>query len=322
MTNVDDAIRKQREEEQKAADLKAAFTFAAQLTSGLDPVAVQVAGKYGYLAGFLNHPEIGPLLRQAATSGWTKETLQGALFKTQWWQANAAGWREFDVLLTSDYMEANRRIHHKAVELATLASQEGVAVDWKQLTDLAELTLRMPMMSEAEMRQHLFAGARWSGATPQGRMGAAMYAMKGRAAEYLVPMADNTTFEWAKKIAQGLITPEAVEVFLRDTAKSRWSQFSDQIDRGLSVRQIVDPYIQQTANLLEVAPETIDITNPKYMAMIEQKDADTGQASAMSLTDAATYIRRTEEYGNTQQARAGAAAFGENLLRTMGEVKV
>ena len=48
---------------------------------------------YGYLAGFINHPDIGPILKQAAAEDWDEARLYGAVSATEWWRNTSAAQR-------------------------------------------------------------------------------------------------------------------------------------------------------------------------------------------------------------------------------------
>jgi hypothetical protein len=290
--------------------------------AGLDPVIAKVMANYGYLAGYLEHPEIGPLLREAATQGWSKEILQGRLYQTAWWKSTASARREMDTLAQTDPAEYNQRLNGKVQELSIIAQRGGAAFStYKELRDLALKVLSDPTITPDVLNSMVFAHASFTGRPVGGQMGSTMDSIKKRADEYLVPMSDATAFGWSKRIQQGLETVEGVDTYLRTQAKSRFSHLAEELDRGATTKELFDPYIQQTAQLLEVAPATINLQDPMFMNMISTKDADTGKVRAMTLSEAGEYVRRSDAYDQTQQATNKVAQFTENMAGMFGKVK-
>lgn len=286
----------------------------------LDAIALdEVKRQYGYLAAYLDHPEVGPILRQAGSGGWTQERLQAELHKTAWWQNTSASQREWDLLWRTDPQEAKRRQEGRAAELRSISGQLGLSYSESEIWYMAGMSLSLNS-SQEEMRQGLFAQLQYQpGQAARGTTGVTMAQVKARASDYGLPMSDQAAFDWAKRVGAGLETNEGVEAYLREQAKGRYSWLAADIDRGATVRQIMDPIIQQTAQLLEVDPHTIDLTDSRFSAMIDHVDASNTRR-AMTLAEAATYARSREEWQNTENARQAAANAAESLLRTFGKV--
>lgn len=309
-------------EEQWYAAVKA-NEDAKAAAAGLDPTTMRVMQNYGYLAGYLGHPEIGPLLREAATKGWSKEILQGKLFQTSWWQNQSAGARELDVLSKTDPAEFRSKVHNKAMEIQQMATAGGAAFEsWDEVLRIAQQVLSDPSMTPQTMQYMVFAHAHYrKGDTFEGTLGTGMDSIKARASEYMVPISDSAAFEWAKKIAQGTVTQDAAEQYLKNQAKSRFGHLAEDIDRGFTIKQLFDPFIQQTAQLLEISPDQVDLMDPKWMSMIDVKDKETGKRRQMTLAEAGEFVRSSAAYDETQGATNRAAQFAENIAQQFGKVK-
>lgn len=274
--------------------------------------------KYGYLAGFIKHPEIGPLLQQAATNGWTAETLQGELYKTDWWTKTGAVARQFALLESSDPAEAQRQIDHQYKNLRLLASQQGFTLPEAAIRKVARASLVLGF-DENLTREALFASVQWKPtAQPTGLAGQQSAAIKARAAAYGVAVGDEYVFGLAKRLATGSITEDTVEVELRNKAKAKFGYLADDIDRGSTVKDILDSHIQQYANLMEVSPATVKFDDPSFRKFYEGV-GEKGRR-LMTLEESAQAVRSTEEWGNTKQAKTSASEFSESLLRTFGKV--
>lgn len=281
----------------------------------------EIKRQYGYLAAYLDHPEIGPLLRNAAGGGWTQERLQAELYRTQFWQKTSTAAREWDLLTRTDPAETGRRIDTLAAQLQTMVAQQGLSgqlsndtVKWMAGVFLSQ------GLTEQEMQKQLLAQVHYEpGATPIGQAGMTMNQVKSRASDFGLPMSDESAFNWAKQVAMGQLNPDAVDVYLRDQAKSRYSWLAPDLDRGATIKQLFDPMIQQTSQLLEISPTQIDLTDPKYASMIDHVDSS-GQRRSMTTAEAATYVRSTPEWQTTDNATKAASAAAESILRTFGKV--
>lgn len=285
----------------------------------------EVKRQFGALAVYLDHPEIGNLLRRAASEGWTREQLQLELNKTEWWKNTTASQREWDMLQRSDPAEAAKRVADLVSRLKAIADQQGFGDRYsdEQFRQFASFFLYNGV-PEADMGKAMFANLQYdptkgSGGTPGGQAGTSMSAIKARAAEFGLQISDEAAFNWAKQIASGQATLDAVDVYFRNQAKSRYSWLAPDIDRGATIKQLFDPIIQQTAQLLEISPEMIDLTDPRFSRMIDYVDSN-GTRRSMTAAEAAEYIRSTDAWLQTSNAKQGSAGLGEEIIKTFGKV--
>lgn len=144
--------------------------------------------------------------------------------------------------------------------------------------------------------------------------------VKRAADDYFVPMADVTAREWSKKVLSGEIPEEAFNSYLREQAKSIMPPLAGAIDRGITPSVYADPYRQVAAQTLEINPNEINFTDPRWQRALMQVDKD-GNRTSMSLADWQTTLRSDPAYGfdNTQQARREAAMFAVKLQETFGK---
>lgn len=281
----------------------------------------EVKRQFGYLAVYLDHPEIGPILRQAADSGWTQERLQAALFNTNFWKTTSQSQREWNMLRTSDPAEANRRLQGMQAQLRNLVDQQGFGdrFDDAALSQMSEIFLSQNM-SQEEMQRALFAHIPYiQGRTPVGTAGLTMQQVKTRAGEYGLPMSDQAAYDWATRIASGAATQDAVDVYLREQAKSRYSWLAEDLDRGATVRGLFDPMIQTASQLLEIDPSRIDLTDPRFSQLIDHTD-ENGVRRSMTLAEAGQAVRSMSEWQTTDNAKQAASQAADSILKSFGKV--
>jgi hypothetical protein len=280
----------------------------------------RIRSQYGYLAVYLDHPEIGPILRRAGAEGWTQDRLQAELYNTNWWRATAAATREWDLLNQSDPAEAQNRIEVLADQIRNIQTQAGLPDDYGYAKTLAWEFLRGGY-SESQIKKASILRTGAPGAAG-GQIAVYMTQAKQRGAEQGVVVSDQAAWDWGRQIAAGVLTPDAYEAYLRNQAKAQYSWLAPLLDKGATVRQLLDPIIQQTATLLETTPDTIQVTDPKFNPMFVMTDPNTNTQRSMTLSEAGTYVRRTEDWQQTDNARAAASRASESIIRTFGKVAV
>lgn len=276
---------------------------------------------YGYLAGFLNDKEIGPLLKKAAKGKWDIAKLQGALYKTRWWRKSSGPMREWDALWKTDKAEANRRISAQTQTIRNLAGQLGVDITKFDEKAFAKDSLRLGM-SQEQIIHGLSAKVKFGGegATYEGDVGKAYTDVKKMAADNLITISDRTAFDLAKRAAGGEADQDNIASRIRELAKSRYTWLAKDIDAGFSVRDLADGQIQQVAQLLERSDKTIDFMNdPKFSKILDYNDPSTGERRMMTLAETNQYVRSLDEWGKTRNGQQAIAQGITNLTSFFGQ---
>src|SRR5690606_2004072 len=123
---------------------------AAGASSGVGPTEAQpnespedyARRVYGMGAAWLDHPEVGPILKRAAAEGWSKDRLEGALSATDWWVQTTQSKRQWDALKSSDPNEAESRIGQRIAVLEDIAQELGLRLSPEQVRLVAENSLQ------------------------------------------------------------------------------------------------------------------------------------------------------------------------------------
>lgn len=274
---------------------------------------------YGALAAYLDDPTIGPILINAATHGWSQQQLQIAIGQTDWWKTTTDMQRQYDLLTRTDPASAALAVNKTKAQLAQIAAKEGITIADAALTKMAADFTRNgtsdPNLFTAGVLSHGTYNP-----TQGGQLGWQSSNVKALAAQYMVPLSDAQAATFAQQIETGQATQDGIIEYLKQAAQSRYPWMKDALNAGQSTTQIIDPYRQQTAQLLEVGPSQINMLDPKYSAIIDHVDAGSPNHRMMTLSEAAQYIKSTPDWGNTKQAKASVADLGETLLKTFGKV--
>jgi hypothetical protein len=306
----------------KAARGGGGGTTVAAATAPAKPVdPTQFAREtYGYLSYFLDDPEIGSFLKSAAEKGWSKEVMQGELFKTQWWQKQSETTRNWLALSKTDPATAEFQITQRTADLTNKASVLGIGLTPDRARQIATDSLRYgwndTQLQTALANEINFAGVQVGG------IATLMQGLTEASKDYLIPISTPTLQSWTKQIIGGTQTEENFKAYLVTQAKSLFPYLANALDTGMSVRQYVDPYVQMAAKTLELNPADIDLTQAKWLAPLQRVDPATGQRGVMSLSDWDREMRMNPTYGydRTQGARDQAASLSADLARMFGRV--
>lgn len=310
------------------AQTRSAPVTGSELLAGgyEDPVVDQrtvddiVMEDFGHLGWAVSHPELGPIIKQAAEEGWTEGTLRGAIHATDWWQTNAASQREWARLRAEDPAEADRQVSQREAMISDAAATAGLSLTPRKIAEIAEESLRLGW-SEVEINDALVAELRWNPtARFHGRIGAAIDDVTQRAASYMVDLGDEATFDYARQIMAGELDPDGMDTLLRDLAKNRFPHLTDAFDRGLTATEFFAPYAETAAQLLEVPAGQIDLRNDPELSRVLDPIMGGDQPEMMTLGQFSRMVRETDGWQQTRQAQEGASALGQRLLETFGAV--
>lgn len=304
--------------------------FSAGLAGNPPPTAARidqitrdfVRSHYGAMASYLDHPEVGPLLMAAAREGWTETTFNARLGETTWYKSTNASQRQWDLLSRSDPASANQQRDQMASQIKTLLTQQGVEGQFSdaRINELATQFLRNGMPTN-QIPQAVIMEAAYSPTAPIGKLGDRMSQVSTLADQYAIPIGDEIRFDWAKKIEAGLETEEGLQEYLRQTAKAQYgtnASITEGIDRGFTVKQLVDPQIQTAAQLLEIDPDTIQLLDPRFSNILQFNDPS-GTTRLATLGETQKLVKGTAEYRQTTGANNQAADLAQMLASTFGK---
>lgn len=291
---------------------------------GRDPTPEEfdqyVNDNFGAQAWFMDVPEVRQVIWDMAKGGLTDGAeAQRRVSKTSWFKNTSASARTWWAHERADPATAQRDIAEQTSTFKAMANKLGVEIPEDRLRTIAEASLRFGW-NQAQINQAIGKEFRYDPSKKQ--QSAKVSEMKALAAKYLVPLADQTIDTWARGLMTGEFADEQFAEYLKGTAKSLFPQLSQAIDSGLTVEDYVNPYKQLAAQRLELPPEAINFTDPKWRAALQQPDPKTGQTRVMTLTEWEAHIKKDPTYGydKTQQGVGEAAKLANDLLQKFGQV--
>lgn len=271
--------------------------------------------KYPFMAAFMNHPEIGPILREAARNNWGEPELYGALQPTVWWQTTSQSARQWDLLTAEDPATAAANAASMASTLVNRARRLGLPVDNDQIESLAITAIRNGWTDD-QVLDRLLESVNWAGVAG-GDLTAYRDRVKQIGAEFLVPVSDATAQNFAVAIASGESSEQAVVSIMQEQARQRFSWMAPLIEQGITPSGYFGPLRDIIARELEVTPDSIDLMDPKWLGMVEVADAS-GVTRAATMREAQLAARRDPAIVGSSTAGKMLVTAGNAISALMG----
>ena len=275
-----------------------------------------------YYAIVRNIPEIAQLLEKAINESYTPEKFQAELEQTNWFQQTSGSAREWEINSQRDPASAQRKIDEQIVTIRDLAlSSFGVRLSDERLSQLAEDSLRFGWSNR--FLQNAIGDVATTSTTgiSQLREGYIGQQLRKTADDYGISVSDATFNQWVNKVAVGQESTATFQDYARVQAKNLFPSISDRIDAGETFQQIIDPYRESAASLLEIDGGTIDFKQPDWIKAVTYQD-EKGQQRPMSFTEWNDYVRQNRSFGYeyTEQAQRRAYQVANSLANLFGKV--
>lgn len=299
--------------DQIQARLRAAYSEKNPSTNPNVDIDTFVRQNYGQLAWALDDPEIGPILRRAAAEEWDPIKLFGAVQGTNWWKSTSAAGRTWEQLVNEDPAEAQRLVNQAAATVQNRAKSLGIPLAPGQIQGIARSAAQNGW-TDAQVVDQVMRQVNWA-TLEAGDLTALRDDVKAVASSYLVGVSDSTAQQYAARIASGEMTMQGVRSAMVKQAKSRFGWMSAQLDEGMTVRDYLQPVRDTIARELEIAPDAVDLTDSKWLGMVEVAD-DKGGMRAATLNEAMLAARRRPEWAETRNAQETTT----NMIGMIAEV--
>jgi hypothetical protein len=285
----------------------------------------EIRKTYGYEAWMLNIPELKAILYQATgPEPWDPARIQGAIEQTQWFNTHSANQREWAQLAGTDTQTARDKVERATNTIHRMVDEMGLNVDGSRVAGLAQTALENKWSPE-EIRSALAHEGVFDPNKPRGTSGDMAQRFKQMAGDYLIPVSDDTISHFvANSLASGKADESGFQAYAQQMSGQLypWMQSLMKSDPNLRPMHIVEPYRQHIARTLEVDPQTIDFTNPKWQKTITTTDQKTGEAQAAPLWQVERTLKSDPNYGwqFTGQANAMAGQLETKILSSFGQI--
>lgn len=278
------------------------------------------ASDFGFLQEFLDkHPSVKNLIDQAVNQEWSETRFLAELKQTKWWEKNSAAERSWTRLVVEDPSEAKRQEDVARERIAMLARNMGVDLDKQQLDNFA---LRAVRLGLEDFELQAMIGAKFSmkgkGATT-GEAGTTLDQLRTMADEYGVNISHSALRKMTSNVLQGDMTVQGLEDRFRQKAMQRYPSLRDDLQRGYTVREVSDDYLQAASQVLGMPTEMMDMSDRKWAAFLQ---SDEKKKEPMSIDEWVAHVKQDQKYGYNQsmQAMNDASSFITAMGQRMGAV--
>lgn len=277
----------------------------------------EMATQYGLSYAFLKgHPELRRVFEQAVAETWSPARFVAEIRNTNWFKNTSESRRKYQQLAASDPQTLQDMMHETRASVRDMATEMGAQVSDALLSRISKNVLRYGM-NDAQIRDTLAGAVRMGSQDTYGGQAAAnVEHLRQTARNNGVTLSDKTVNNWAVRLAAGE-TIEGFDAYVRGMAKQAFPSFADQIDAGVDVADIADPYREQMARTLELNPQDIDLFDPTLRGALQAQTPD-GQIGLKPMWQWERELRKDQRFDQTQTARGEATKFAGELAQMFG----
>ncbi len=287
-----------------------------------DPVKTmspeELASSYGFTYAFLEgNKDLKKIFSQAVKETWSTDKFQAAIRDTHWWKTNSDSMRQAQLTQKTDPATWDAMVDAETVKVQQLAAEIGAAIPSKKLKHIVETALKTNM-DEDLLRNVLGQYVNFTkDGTLHGEAGMHEYTMKEYAANMGIQLDDQTIKNQAQRVVRKVATTQDYESLVREHAKSMYPSYAQQIDAGMTVKDIASPYTQMMAQTLEIPDTDITVFDPTIKSALNGLSPD-GKPTGLSLTDFQQRLRSDPRWAKTDAAQNNAFNVGLAVLKNMG----
>jgi hypothetical protein len=176
--------------------------------------------------------------------------------------------------------------------------------------------------------QHIAQTGKINLSLPGGQAANYMSQLKGLANDYgLNGLNTNGGSNYFSDAAQSILLGKStIDTWKQDIinqAKQNYKAYAPQLDAGISLRSLANPYINSLSNLLEVPSDSIDLSaSSGYGKMVSDalRGTDPNNPNPMTLNQFETQVKQDPRWGFTNNARDSVMGGVGSLLKMFGKV--
>lgn len=279
--------------------------------------AAELAEEYGFALAFLKgHKDVYAKFQAAVKGNWTQQKFVAELKGTKWWKQTANSVRQYQVLKANDPATLNARRQALVAQIRDSAATMGATISNKQLAKVAENAL-MFQWNDSQLRDTLASYTKAVHGIYHGQAATDTDALKQTAWRNGIHVSGVQVQSWAQEIAKGNTSVNFYQDYIRKQARAVAPSFAAELDSGMDLYDIAQPYIQAKAKLLQLNPADIDLFDHDVRGALSAKD-DKGAPTSKSLWQFEQDMRNDSRYLKTDAARDQAYGIGHKVLTDMG----
>lgn len=279
----------------------------------------QIEEDYGLsYALFKAFPELEDLLKKAIAGNWTPSKFQVELRQTKWFKTHSDVWREVTALYHSDPATYDERYQESLTAVTNLAGSLGAHVSQQGLERLAKRALLFGF-DEAQIRDVLAKHVKPSGAGYYtGDLASIEDQLRSTALQNGIQLHDSQLKKWMQGIVRGEASQDQYVTAIRRMAAGAFPLYGEQVNAGVDLMDVASPFIQSMAELLELNPADVKLTDPTIRRALSGKTDPSGKVIPTTLSEFEDSLRKDKRWLYTRNARDVAEGFGASIAKMWG----
>jgi len=279
---------------------------------------------YGwYVDLYESVPGLKRVIDKAVAEKWTADRFLSAVRSSKWYKTKQQSELNYIQIKNTQPAEFAAQVADRANTIDTYAKSLGFTLSEGQLNRLANQAFRFDW-SQQELAKYV--GTEIA-RKPKEEGGAVKLTetqvaadIRQLASRYGITLTNKDVRTYATDVVTGTMSQEQLTDKFRNTAKTLFPSLSKQLDQGMTLTDIAQPYQNVAAQILEIDPTAIDITKPKYGKLFDFTPKEGAEPRMMSQTEWMKYVRSLPEWKKTENYRQSYASMANSLARIFGKV--
>lgn len=287
---------------------------------GNDSSAKDWASDYGWSLAFLNgHPALKKIFDKAIDQGWSAQRFVAEIQDTPWFKQHSDSWRQATYLQATDPKTYGQRTGQIAEQIKNAAGALGIEVSPKLLKQWSEQALRFGW-TDVQINNHLASQVDIMGKhdTVGGQLASTQDGLMQFAAQNGVTINQKTMQGWLRAVVRGDSTFEEYRQYITKMAVAAHPNWSKELQSGMTLSDIAEPYRNTMAQVLEMNPADIDLNGSLLRNALSFKDDKTGEFKSMTMYDFEDRLRSDPRWLKTDNAKQQMMDTGSGILRMFG----
>lgn len=286
----------------------------------------ELAASYGWSLAVLNsNKELKKLFQLAVKETWEPSKFVAKVRDTGWYKKNGEAARQALILRKTDPKEWQRRNEQMKLHIRTLygSMSGGQKMSNKWLGSAASQAITLGW-TEEEIKHQIARSTGYITLMREDRLGGEAGEiedmMTKAEGDYGFKVSDAWKVGRIRNTMLGVDSKESIMDAFKKYAKSTYGAFAEEIDNGMTIKDIAEPYVQTMGRLLELNPESITVFDSKIRAALTERDPESGKARAMPVWRFENQLREDPRWNQTNNARQAYMSTGHSLLQQFGLV--
>lgn len=287
-----------------------------------------MAQSYGWaLAVLRSNPELSKLFDNAVNGSWDSGRFVAQLRNTKWYKTHSETNRQNEVLKNADPATYNRRLQQTSATLAdSYLAMFGQAPPPGLLKSMSQTAFQFGY-NESEI--HDMIGKTFNTSQQMkngigGTLGEAERQIRQAIDDYGLDMGEPWIARQLNYVATGRTDVTATANYLQKQAMSKYAGYKDELEQGMTMKDIAEPFKQLMAKTLEISDKSLSTADPTIQKALQNrapaKGGKPGAPTSMPLWQFESQLKADPRWNGTQNAQDSIMSAGRKVLADWGLV--